>query len=217
MDEDKLSLTRIKLRVPKEKWISEIFDDYPDIELDIVNFFPYDFKKNIGNAIIEIKHYKIDQIIKKLKVHPSIFEFNVLNKKENQAKINIKTANPYLLFTVIKCGGIVDFPIKVRDNYILWTITSTRNQLDNILTKYDELKIDYSILQFSNTPANFEEEAKGLSFEESKILDTAIKSGFFEVPRKITLEELANNLGKSKSWTSELIRKIIKKKIILTA
>ena len=217
MDEDKLSLTRIKLRVPKEKWISEIFDDYPDIELDIVNFFPYDFKKNIGNAIIEIKHYKIDQIIKKLKVHPSIFEFNVLNKKENQAKINIKTANPYLLFTVIKCGGIVDFPIKVRDNYILWTITSTRNQLDNILTKYDELKIDYSILQFSNTPANFEEEAKGLSFEESKILDTAIKSGFFEVPRKITLEELANNLGKSKSWTSELIRRIIKKKIILTA
>jgi len=217
MDEDKLSLTRIKLRVPKEKWISEIFDDYPDIELDIVNFFPYDFKKNIGNAIIEIKHYKIDQIIKKLKVHPSIFEFNVLNKKENQAKINIKTANPYLLFTVIKYGGIVDFPIKVRDNYILWTITSTRNQLDNILTKYDELKIDYSILQFSNTPANFEEEAKGLSFEESKILDTAIKSGFFEVPRKISLEELANNLGKSKSWTSELIRKIIKKKIILTA
>ena len=217
MGEDMLSLTRIKLRIPKEKWIFEIFNDYPDTELDILNFFPYDFERNIGNAIIDIKHYKIDQIIQRLKNHPSVFEFNVLIRKDNHARINIKTTNPYLLFIVIKCGGIVNFPIKVRDKILSWTLISTRKQLDDILTLYDEKNIKYSIRQISNTPTQLEENAFELSFDESKILDTAIKSGFFEVPRKISLEELASNLGLSKSWTSELLRKIIKKKVIIAA
>lgn len=215
MDEVMLSLTRIKLRIPKEKWISEIFDDFPDTELDIINFFPYDFERNIGNAIIDIKHYKIDQIIQRLKNHPTIVGFNVLNKRDNQARINIKTTNPYLLFIVIKCGGIVNFPIKVRDKILSWTLISTRKQLDDVLTLYDEKNIKYSIRQISNTPTQLKENAFELSFDESKILDTAIKSGFFEVPRKISLEELASDLGLSKSWTSETLRKIIKKKITL--
>ncbi len=210
-----LSLTRIKLRIPKEKWIFEIFNDYPDTELDIINFFPYDFERNIGNAIIDIKHYKIDQIIQRLKNHPSVFEFNVLNRKDNHARINVKTTNPYLLFIVIKCGGIVNFPIKVRDKILSWTLISTRKQLDDILTLYEEQNINYSIRQISNTPTQLEENVFELSFDESKILDTAIKSGFFEVPRKISLEKLASNLGLSKSWTSDTLRKIIKKKIML--
>lgn len=215
-EEDKLSITKIKLKIPKEKWISEIFDNLPDTELDILNFFPYDFEMNIGNAIIEIKHYKIDQIINILSIHPSIFEFVVLNKLDNQAKINIKTKNPFLLFSVIKCGGIIDFPIEVREKFLIGTIISTRNQLDKILDLYKTFNIEYLILEISNTPEDFEERANNLSFEESKILNTAVKFGFFEVPRKISLEEISNILGKSKSGTSELLRKIIKKKIILT-
>ncbi|MFX1489747.1 MAG: helix-turn-helix domain-containing protein [Promethearchaeota archaeon] len=213
MDDSKLSLARIKLKIPEEKWISEIFDEYPDTELDILNFFPYDFEKNIGNAIIRIKHYKIEQIVKKLKIHSSISELLILNKKKNQVKLNLKTTNPYLLFIVIKIGGIVEFPIKVRDKYTIWTLISTRKQLNEVLNRYDAFGIEYSILQIVNPPVETEKNVNELSYEESKILDIAIKSGFFEVPRKISLEELASNLGKSKSWTSELLRKIIKKKV----
>jgi predicted DNA binding protein len=213
MDDNKLSLTRLKLKVPEEKWISKIFDDYPDAVIDILNFFPYDFEGTIGNAILIVKHYKIDQIVESLTKNSSIYALNVLNKKENEVKINLKTKNPYLLFSVIKCGGIVDFPIKIIDKYIIWTMISTRKQLDDILTKYEEFGIEYSILQIVNPPLEFKDDVNDLTFEESKILDTALKSGFFEVPRKISLEDLAKNLGKSKSWTSELLRKIIKKKV----
>lgn len=217
MDEDNLTITRMKLKIPEEKWIFELFDCYRDAELDILNFFPYDFENKIGNAIIEIKHYKIDQIIEMLKDHPSIYNLKVMHRKENKVKINIKTTNPYLLFNVIKCGGIIDFPIKVRDKYTIWTIISSRKQLDEILTLYEEHDINYSIQQIMNTPMELEDNVNVLSFEESKILHTAIKSGFFEVPRKISLEELASNLGLSKSWTSELLRKIIKKKVKIVA
>ncbi|GAH01088.1 unnamed protein product, partial [marine sediment metagenome] len=48
----------------------------------------------------------------------------------------------------------------------------------------------------------------------SEALDRAINMGFFEVPRKISLEELANQMGKSKSALSVMLRKIIKKKVL---
>ncbi|MFX1456259.1 MAG: helix-turn-helix domain-containing protein [Promethearchaeota archaeon] len=213
MDDNKLSLTKIKLKVPEEKWISEIFDSFPDTELDILNFFPYDFETNIGNVIMEIRHYKVKQILEMLEQQPSILELNILNMKENRVKINVKTTNPYLLFIVIKFGAIVEFPIRVRDKYTIWTLISTREQLNNVLTLYEEFGIKYSILQIVNPPLEVGDDVNGLSFEESQILNTAIKLGFFEVPRKISLVELANKLGKSKSWTSELLRKIIKKKV----
>ncbi|MFX1323443.1 MAG: helix-turn-helix domain-containing protein, partial [Promethearchaeota archaeon] len=60
-----------------------------------------------------------------------------------------------------------------------------------------------------------EDDESKLSFDESNILDKAISSGFFEIPRKISLEELANELGKSKSALSVMLRKIIKKKVVL--
>ena len=39
--------------------------------------------------------------------------------------------------------------------------------------------------------------------------------GFFEIPRDISLEDLANHLGKSKSALSVMLRKIIKKKVVI--
>jgi predicted DNA binding protein len=46
------------------------------------------------------------------------------------------------------------------------------------------------------------------------VLEKAINSGFFEIPRRITVAELANQLGKSQSALSVTLRKIIQKKVL---
>ncbi|MFX0034909.1 MAG: helix-turn-helix domain-containing protein [Candidatus Hermodarchaeota archaeon] len=213
MDTTKTTIATIKIGIPEQKWFSIIFDNFPDIELNILNFLPYDFEKSIGNTIIEIIYYRIEQVINKIATHPSVFEFSILTKEENRAKINIKTKNPYLLFAVIKCGVLIDFPVRVRDRYAIWEVISTRKRIDDLLKLFEEKNINFSLLQIGNAPYSFNNEKNRLTIKESKILNTAINLGFFEVPRKISLESLANKLNKSKSWTSEQLRKIIKKKI----
>jgi predicted DNA binding protein len=64
---------------------------------------------------------------------------------------------------------------------------------------------------------NLEDEKYQLSLDEVKILDEAINRGFFDVPRKISLEELGSILGKSKSTLSVQLRKIIKKKVLVNS
>ncbi len=215
MDLNKPTLARIKVRFPDKLWISKIFNQFKDIsKFEIINFFPYDFEKSIGNALIEILYYDIESIINVIKQHDSVFEFSIVEQEKGRVKINVKTKDPYLLYAVIKCGVLVDFPVLVRDGYAFWKLVSTRERIDKLLTLFEQKKIDFTLLRIGNSPFNIEDDKNKLSLDELGVLDIAINSGFFEVPRKISLENLANKLGKSKSSLSVMLRKIIKKKIM---
>ena len=214
MKSDKSSMARIKVKFPDKLWISHIFKEYPGVKMEIQYFLPYDLEKSIGNSIFEIMHYETESIIEKIKGHPSVVEFSLLEKDENKIKINIKTKDPYLLYAVINCGVLIDFPVNVREGYAFWRLISSRSRIDKLLTIFDERKIDYELLRIGSAPYDLEDKKYKLSLDESKALDRAINMGFFEVPRKISLEELANQMGKSKSALSVMLRKIIKKKVL---
>jgi predicted DNA binding protein len=74
--------------------------------------------------------------------------------------------------------------------------------------------INFSLLRIGNSPYNIDDNKNKLTLQEATILDKAINSGFFEVPRNISLEALAKELGKSKSALSVMLRKIIRKKVL---
>ncbi|MFW9818101.1 MAG: helix-turn-helix domain-containing protein [Candidatus Thorarchaeota archaeon] len=214
MASDKPSLARIKIKFPEQIWISEIFRNYPDVKMEISYFLPYDLERSIGNSVIEMMHYNIDSIIEEISVHPSVFELSVIEREENHVKFNIKTKDPYLLYAIIKCGVLVDFPIRVEDGFAYWRLISSRDRIDQLLTLFEERNINFELLRIGIAPYNIEDEKYKLTLDELNVLDRAISSGFFEIPRKISLEELANELGKSKSALSVMLRKIIKKKVL---
>ncbi|MHA1150410.1 MAG: helix-turn-helix domain-containing protein [Promethearchaeota archaeon] len=215
MVSNKPSLARIKVKFPKDIWISQVFKEFNDLHMEISYFLPYDLEKSIGNAIIEIKHYNINSVLTIIKNHPSVFEFNIIEQEENLAKFNVKTKDPYLLYAIIKCGVLVNFPIRVREGYAYWKLISSRARIDKLLTIFEKKQIQFELLRIGNAPYKIEEDNNKLSLEEEKVLQKAISTGFFEIPRNISLEELANSLGKSKSALSVMLRKIIKKKIVL--
>jgi predicted DNA binding protein len=215
MVSSKSSLARIKIKFPDGLWISELFENFPDMKMEISYFLPYDLEKSIGNSIIEIMHYNIDSIIQEIKNHPSVFEFSILEQEDRKIKFNVKTKDPYLLYAVIKCGVLINFPVRVKDGYAYWRLISSRKSIDQLLTLFEQKNIDFELLRIGKSPYLLEDDKHKLTFNESNVLDKAISLGFFEIPRKISLEELANKLGKSKSALSVMLRKIIKKKVMI--
>ncbi len=214
MDSSKSSLARIKIKFPDKLWISDLFKNFPDMKMEISYFLPYDLEKSIGNSIIEIMHYNIDSIIQDIRKHPSVFEFSILEQEDKKIKFNIKTKDPYLLYAVIKCGVLINFPVRVKDGYAYWRLISSRKSIDQLLTLFEQRNIDFELLRIGKSPYLLEDEKHKLTYDESNVLDEAISLGFFEIPRNISLEELANKLGKSKSALSVMLRKIIKKKVM---
>lgn len=214
MDSTKPSLARIKIKFPEQLWISEVFKNFPDVKMEISHFLPYDLEKSIGNSVIEIMHYDLGAIIEIVSSHPSVFEFNVIETEENRVKFNVKTKDPYLLYAIIKCGVLIDFPVRVEEGFAYWRLISTRERIDQLLTLFEEKNINFTLLRIGKSPYMIENDKNKLNLDELNVLDKAISLGFFEIPRKISLEELANQLGKSKSALSVMLRKIIKKKVL---
>ncbi|MHA1915438.1 MAG: helix-turn-helix domain-containing protein [Promethearchaeota archaeon] len=214
MDSVKPSLARIKIKFPEQLWISEVFKNFPDVKMEISHFLPYDLEKSIGNSVIEIMHYDLGPIIELVSSHPSVFELNVIETKEKKVKFNVKTKDPYLLYAIIKCGVLIDFPVRVEEGFAYWRLISTRERIDQLLTLFEEKNIDFTLLRIGKSPYAIEDDKNKLNLDEMNVLDKAISLGFFEIPRKISLEELANKLGKSKSALSVMLRKIIKKKVL---
>ncbi|MBY9004442.1 MAG: helix-turn-helix domain-containing protein [Candidatus Lokiarchaeota archaeon] len=215
MDSNKASLARIKIKFPDQLWISHIFKNFSGVRMEIENFLPYDLENSIGNSIIEIVYYDPNSVIEEIKSHKSVIEYSLLEQEENRIRFNVKTKDPYLLYAVINCGVLIDFPINVRDGFAYWRLISSRESIDKLLNIFEERKINFELLRIGTSPYSLEDEKNKLTLEESNVLDKAISSGFFEIPRKISLEELANQLGKSKSALSVMLRKIIKKKVVL--
>lgn len=214
MDSPKSSLARIKIKFPEQLWISEIFKKFRDIRMEIEHFLPYDFENSIGNSIIEIFHHNIDLLIEEIAHHKSVLEMSVLEKEDTRVKFNVKTKDPFLLYAIINCGVLVNFPIRVREGYAYWRLVSSRERIDELLTLFDKKEINYTLLRIGSSPYDIDDDKNKLTLNESTILNRAITLGFFEIPRKISLEELANELGKSKSALSVTLRKIIKKKVM---
>lgn len=215
MKTSKTSLARVKIKFPEQLWISHIFKEFPDIKMEISYFLPYDLEESIGNSAIEIMHYDIRKIIDEIRNHPSVLELSILEQEENRVKFNIKTKDPYLLYAIIKCGVLIDFPVRVEDGYAFWRLISSRKGIDQLLTLFEQKKINFELLRIGISPYNVGDDKNKLTLDELNTLDKAISTGFFEIPRKISLEELANQMGKSKSALSVMLRKIIKKKILL--
>jgi predicted DNA binding protein len=211
----KASLARVKIKFPEQIWISVIFKKFPNIKMEIEYFLPYDLEKSIGNSIIEIQDFNIDDVIDSIKNHSSVQDFTILEQSENKVRFNVKTKDPYLLYALIKCGVLVKFPVNVRNGYAYWRLVSSRKNIDVLLTIFEQKGIDFELLRIGTSPYILDDQKERLSIEESQVLDEAIKQGFFEIPRLISLEELAKNLGRSKSALSVMLRKIIKKKVVM--
>lgn len=59
-----------------------------------------------------------------------------------------------------------------------------------------------------------DKEQPWLTEEELKILNMAIELGFFETPRKITLDTLAKKLGLNSRYVNSKLREINKKMLM---
>lgn len=210
------TLALIKIKFPRKLWFNLLFKKFYDIQMEIQYFLPYDLEKSIGNAVIEIRHWDIELIVQEIKDHNSVRGFNILEREDNRVIFNVKTKDPYLLNAAIKCGVLIDFPVKVEEGWAYWNLISSRKGIDVLLSDFEEKGLKFELLKIGISHKELGGQKNQMSFEEQKMLQKAIKEGFFDVPRKISLEELANQMGKSKSTLSVALRKIIKKKVMIS-
>ncbi len=212
------TVVQLNIIFPDEIWLASICQAYPAIKIEIQSFLPGNFtagKDLVGNALMKIHDARIDAVLRDIQQHPSLVGLFILAKDAQEALVNVKTRDSWLLASLIGAEVVLRFPVKVgwdgEHAVGIWTITGMRDRVDRLLTLLEEKHVQVEMKNIQKIQSN---QVQGtLTPRQAEILEVALKLGYFEFPRKITLTELARRVGVAKSTLSEIVRRISQKKV----
>jgi len=137
---------------------------------------------------------------------PQSLNTQVLKKFEvsvsNSFVVDIIAGGGGFLKPLLKVGVIPHTPFEVRDGWVEWTISCAREKVRDLLSGFDNEEIPYQLVSTRGITSRL------LTPRQRYVFDTAMKEGFYDVPRRITLTELASVLDVAKSTLSAQLHRI---------
>jgi hypothetical protein len=104
-------------------------------------------------------------------------------------------------------GGYLFPPLGIGDGKIKITFLGSEVEVKDFMEKIDAIGIRYHVALLADTNFSPISPLNQLTEKQRKVLLAAYKMGYYDIPRKITSEELAKKLGLVDSTVVEHIRK----------
>jgi hypothetical protein len=161
-------------------------------------------------AISEVEFKDSTSKVEDLLTGGFLVEAQVLERQKNGAYLVFIRGGPSLSSVLSAIGiesGYLFPPIGIGDGKIKISFLGSEEQVKNFMEKIDELGIRYRVVLLAD--ANFSpiSPLNRLTEKQREVLMAAYKFGYYEIPRKITSEELAKKLGIVDSTLVEHLRK----------
>ncbi len=139
-----------------------------------------------------------------------LVEAQVLERQKNGAYLVFLRGGPSLSSVLSAIGiesGYLFPPIGIGEGKIKISFLGNEKQVKDFMEKIDTLGIRYRVVLLAD--ANFSpiSPLNRLTEKQREVIMTAYKMGYYDIPRKITSEELAERLGLVGSTVVEHLRK----------
>jgi len=194
----------IEIEIPNDKWLSKLSKKFPNLIINIITMSL--IQGNIGNILVRVHGENTSPLLSELATHKSVIEHYILSKSKTSVIINIKIRSPLMLISSVESEVLLKYPIQIQNGWAKWEIYSTRTNINLFFQNLKSKQINMKLKSIGKY-----KEKSLLTPRQSEILNIAINEGFYEIPRKISLSDLAKKLDISPSTLSELLRRINKK------
>ncbi|MHA1150615.1 MAG: helix-turn-helix domain-containing protein [Promethearchaeota archaeon] len=194
----------LNIHVPKDKWLAQLNKKYSELTFQLMSKFL--LNDNIGMTLFHIKGPTIKRFMEDFKKNKRDIVYQILFEEEDYAILNIKTEDPWILSALVKTELLINYPIVIKEGKIKFIALSNRQKVDNFLAELDKKKIKYSLKSIGHY-----QHISLLTERQQTILSLALKNGYYNIPRTISLSKFAQKLNISPSALSEMLRRINKK------
>lgn len=98
------------------------------------------------------------------------------------------------LDSILGFGGYLTEPFIVRDGKATITFLGSSIQLRKIMNVFQSYNLPYKILALTDAKFSYDSPLSNLTEKQRKVIISAFNSGYYEIPRRISSEELADQL-----------------------
>jgi hypothetical protein len=139
-----------------------------------------------------------------------LVEAQVLEKEKNGSFIIFLRSGPSLSSVLSVIGiesGFLFPPMGVKDGKIKFSFLGNESQVKSFMEGIDTIGLRYRVVMLTDADFSPISPLNQLTEKQRELLLTAYKSGYYDIPRKITSDQLANKVGLANSTVVEHLRK----------
>jgi hypothetical protein len=139
-----------------------------------------------------------------------LVEAQVLEQEKTGAYIVFLRSGPSLSSVLSIIGiesGFLFPPMGVKDGKIRFSFLGNESQVKRFMEGMDGIGLHYRVVLLTDADFSPISPLNQLTQKQREVLLAAYKSGYYDIPRKITSEQLANKLGLVNSTVVEHLRK----------
>lgn len=185
---------RLEVRLPEGHWSGDVTRENPNAILRIEKHMP--LSRGRGTAMISCSQ----DISRSINQHSGIEDCKIM--QNNRYDITIEAGGGGFLKPLVDVGVIPHTPFEVRDGWVDWTIECSQNKVRQLINCFKQQAIPHRLVSTRRITTRL------LTPRQRQVFDIAIREGFYEVPRRITLTALAELLGVAKSTLSAQLQRI---------
>lgn len=154
-------------------------------------------------GIVEVTSPNAGAIVQRFNESQTVQSHEVLHSEEQLRLIQYAIPVPESYHAIKSSGTRIRFPYELQDGWLITEITAPHDQL----TRFgDELRAADISYQIESLTQSYEPTAM-LTDRQQELVTAAVEQGYYESPRKITLNELAEAFDVNSSAASGVLHR----------
>lgn len=191
---------QFRIQLPEGMWVRDLSERFPRATFRLLSGFP------TGERAVELGEVVADDpetVVTAMREHPAIENYNLLESANRRALGKYESLDTDLYEFARLSSLPVEFPIEVTNGWYEFDLTGTQAEFDGFRETLEDLGARYELQSVVSDPGT----EQLLTDRQREILETAVREGYFEVPRECSLADLAERVGADKSTVSTVLRR----------
>lgn len=199
----------LRIRLPDDAWVADVSQSFPETTFRLLSGI------RTGETAVELGELVGPEpraAAERVAAHSSIVTYERLEVTDDRSLAKYETTDTALYGFIEASSLPPEFPIVVRNGWYELDFTGTREKLDRLRDALDARDSRYELQSLVETGTATDL----LTDRQRTVLETAVRNGYFDVPRGCTLTDLGATLEVDKSTVSETLRRA-ERRILLQA
>jgi len=192
---------RLLVDLPDGPWIADVSREFPDAGFRVLAAVP---GESAGFALVRVTARDADAVLSAMEGHDALTAVSVMAREDGVATLRIETDAPLLLLAAKRSGLPIEMPLDIEDGVAEVEVTGEHERVAEMGRRLRELGLEFEVERVRQRV----DPARLLTDRQRELLLAAVDLGYYDVPRRATLTEVADHVGIAKSTCSETLQRV---------
>jgi len=192
---------RLLVDLPDGPWIADVSREFPDAGFRVLAAVP---GESAGFALVRVTARDADAVLSAMEGHDALTAVSVMARGDGVVTARVETDAPLLLLATKRSGLPIEMPLDIEDGVAEVEVTGEHERVAEMGRRLREVGLECEVGRVRQrvNPARL------LTDRQRELLLAAVDLGYYDVPRRATLTEVADHVGIAKSTCSETLQRV---------